>query len=175
MAKIAFEIEPAQDRDASRIREIHQAAFGQNDEADLVEALLADPSAAPSLSLVARANGAVSGHVLFTRVVLPNGQRASILCPLAVAPEAQGTGVGTRLVRDGLERLRDAGTGYVFVLGSPEYYGRFGFGRSDELTAPYRLPREYDGAWQVVAFAPLPHLTGAIRCAKTLMDPKYWQ
>ena len=45
-------------------------------------------------------------------------------------PEHQGRGIGSRLVRDGLEACRGAGYGAAVVLGEPGYYSRFGFERA---------------------------------------------
>ncbi len=49
------------------------------------------------------------------------------LGPMAVIPERQRGGVGSRLVEEGLERCRLSGCEAVFVLGHPDYYPRFGF------------------------------------------------
>ena len=47
--------------------------------------------------------------------------------PLAVLPERQRSGIGSELVRSGLERCKEIGYGAVVVLGHPGYYPRFGF------------------------------------------------
>ncbi len=49
------------------------------------------------------------------------------LGPLAVAPEQQRKGVGSALMRHGIERCREAGYEGIVLLGSTEYYPRFGF------------------------------------------------
>ena len=74
--------------------------------------------------------GEVIGHVLVTPVVLTTDQgeeRLLGLGPVAVLPEHQGLGVGTQLVETCLERLRESGIAGVVVVGSPDYYCRFGF------------------------------------------------
>jgi putative acetyltransferase len=52
---------------------------------------------------------------------------ALALAPVAVAPAAQGIGIGTAMVRELLRRSAEAGERLVVVVGEPEYYGRFGF------------------------------------------------
>jgi len=53
--------------------------------------------------------------------------RALGLGPLSVKPSRQRRGIGSQLIREGLDRARDAGWQGVFVLGEPKYYSRFGF------------------------------------------------
>jgi len=94
--------------DTALVRDIHVRAFGQDEEADLALALLADPSAEPRLSLLAEIDGSPAGHVLFTAVTIEGtdaAPAAAILAPLAVLPDRQAQGAGSTLVRDGLSRL----------------------------------------------------------------------
>ncbi|HEX5780792.1 MAG TPA: N-acetyltransferase, partial [Solirubrobacteraceae bacterium] len=90
--------ERPEDRDA--VRRVEEAAFGQPDEADIVDALRGDPAWA--LSLVAELDGEIVGHLLFSR-----GDRAMTLGPLAVVPEHQRSGVGATLMVEGLERVHE--------------------------------------------------------------------
>jgi putative acetyltransferase len=60
----------ATSEDRSVLLQVQRLAFGQGEEADLVESLLSDPTAKPLLSLVAEKDGIVIGHVLFTRLSL---------------------------------------------------------------------------------------------------------
>jgi len=118
-------------RDVGQVRMINIAAFEQPDEADLVDALR---TGCPEvLSLVAELDGRVVGHILFSPVTLPAGDRTIQgmgLAPMAVLPEHQRDGVGARLVEEGLARLEAAGCPFVIVLGHPGYYPRFGFERA---------------------------------------------
>ena len=116
--------------DSSEIRRVNELAFGQPAEADLVEKLR--HACADSLSLVAE-DGGVVGHVLFTPVVVERAARRVAgmgLAPLAVLPDRQRQGIGSRLVEQGLEILRERGCPFVVVVGHPEYYPRFGFERA---------------------------------------------
>lgn len=123
--------ERAADRDA--VRAVTQAAFGAEAEAELVERLHADGDA--EIALVAEeGEGRLAGHILFSRMAAPF--RALGLAPVSVAPERQGSGIGSALIRAGLARARDQGWEAVFVLGDPRYYGRFGF--TAAAAAPFR-------------------------------------
>ncbi len=113
--------------DAAAVRETVRAAFPTAAEADLVDALRADPGAwIEGLSLVAvDDDDRPVGHALLTRCHIGDVP-ALCLAPVAVRPERQRTGAGAAAVR----AARHLGERYVVVLGHPEYYPRFGFTRA---------------------------------------------
>jgi putative acetyltransferase len=132
------------------IRTVHQAAFGGEAEALLVERL--EQAGALVVSLAAVDGGRIVGHVAFSPVAIKQASgkigRALGLAPLAVLPAFQRRGIGARLVRAGLDRCRELGEKLVFVVGDPAYYRRFGF----EAAAPLGLHWERGGgkAFQVL-------------------------
>ncbi len=109
------------------VHRVNESAFETHLEVDLVDALRQQEPAV--LSLVAIRDGSVVGHIMFSPVSLSEhpGLRIMGLAPMAVAPPHQRDGVGSALVRAGLERCKELGYGAVVVLGHPEYYPRFGF------------------------------------------------
>jgi putative acetyltransferase len=166
--------------DKAAVLEVHARAFGQDDERLLVDALLADPSAEPHLSLLAEDRGRVVGHALFTSVRLvglDDPPAASILAPLAVIPSAQGSGIGRQLIERGCELLAQRGVKLVFVLGDPGYYSKRGFAPAllHGLHAPYEIHPE--DAWMVRALdcATLGSAEGRVSCADALAPQKYWR
>jgi putative acetyltransferase len=116
-------IREEQPADCEAIRAVVAAAFGQRAEADLVDELRADGDAV--VSLVAIDEGQVVGHVMFSRMAAPF--LALGLAPVAVLPGHECSGVGSALIRAGLEAAKGDGWQGVFVLGEPGYYRRFGF------------------------------------------------
>jgi putative acetyltransferase len=116
-------IRPAEPSDRTTIRNIHELAFGQSAEADLVDALVRSGHAATSL--VALVDGTAVGHVLLSRLVNP----ASALClaPLAVLPDHQRRGIGSSLVYAAIADARAQGAAAILVLGDPAYYTLLGF------------------------------------------------
>jgi putative acetyltransferase len=89
-----------------------------------------------TLSLVAVLEGKIVGHILFSTVTIDSaaGSTSAIgLAPMAVLPEHQRRGIGSMLVREGLDACRAAGHRAVIVLGHPEYYPRFGFVRASRF------------------------------------------
>ncbi|MEV8325320.1 N-acetyltransferase [Kitasatospora sp. NPDC056731] len=116
--------------DAAAVREIVLAAFDTPGEADLVDALRADEAWIDELSQLALAeDGRPVGHALLTRCHI-GGTPALCLAPVAVLPEYQRTGAGSAATRAALEAARRLGERFVVVLGHPDYYPRFGFGRA---------------------------------------------
>lgn len=137
-------IRPASEQDAHAIDSIIRAAFaatehGYQGEAELVRMLEADGDAL--VSLVAEADSAIAGHVLFSRMdVEADGAAipAAGLAPVSVAPGRQGQGIGGALIRAGLDELRTQGVAISFVLGHEAYYPRFGY--SPDLAARFASP-----------------------------------
>ena len=168
----------ATEAETDLVAEIHRRAFGQDEEADLTRALLDDPTAQQYYSILAFEGDRPAGHILFSSVAVePDaGITASILCPLAVAPDQQAKGVGSGLIRDGLERLTADGCDLVFVLGDPGYYGRFGFAACPAgLDAPFPLSSMYQAGWMCQALSDKGAAArGTVRCADVLNQPEFW-
>lgn len=114
------------------MRAVQLAAFGDHGEvvADLVDDLRRLVVDDDGLSLVAEQEGSVVGHAMFTPSLLDAPRRlvtVQVLSPVGVLPEAQRRGIGSALIRRGLELLEARAVPVVFLEGSPEYYPRFGF------------------------------------------------
>ena len=132
-------LRPEGQADQAAVNDINVAAFGREAEARLV-AMLRE-QARPLVSLVAEDAGAVIGHIMFSPVSLGGFARLMMgLAPMAVAPAHERRGIGSALVRAGLERCREIGAAAVVVLGHPDFYPRFGF----LSAARFGLACEYD-------------------------------
>lgn len=134
--------------DRQRIQNVNRLAFGREDEARLVDALR--EGGYFRVSLVSESGGEVVGHILFSDLPIISGGHTSAalaLAPLAVLPEHQRRGLGSQLVRRGLDICRERGHRIVVVLGEPDFYRRFGF--SSELGA--RLDSPFPGNASLMA------------------------
>lgn len=124
-----LQIRPERPEDLPAIHSLHVRAFPTEAEAEAVDHLRA--RGAYLLSLVADFDGAVVGHIFFTPVTIEKEDGTFFdavgLAPMAVQPELQRRGIGSLLVRAGLEALTQLGFPAVIVLGHAEYYPRFGF------------------------------------------------
>jgi putative acetyltransferase len=117
-----------QPQDIEAIHTLNQLAFGGDAEANIVDALRTNCD--QLLSLVAVEDEQIIGHILFSpaTVETEEGTVTGVgLAPMAVAPEFQRQGFGTKLVEQGLAELCRQGLPFVIVLGHPDYYPRFGF------------------------------------------------
>ena len=149
-AKLPRMIRYARSADHPAIADIVAQAFGQPDEARLVERLRANGDVV--FELVSEADGALDGHILFSRLWADRAEMFAALAPLAVRPDRQRGGVGAALVRAGLESAREFGAHGVLVLGDPAYYPRFGF--APETAAQVRAPFSGLAAFMAVALEP---------------------
>lgn len=141
-----LEIRRETEADAAGVRGVLIDAFGQPDEADLVDALRRGAAFVPELSLVAEAGSSVVGHILFTRLFVRGAERRPglALAPMAVSKPFQRLGIGGELIRAGLRASRERDEPFVVVLGHPEYYPRFGFERASRfgIRASLEVPDE---------------------------------
>jgi putative acetyltransferase len=121
--------------EAQAIAAVHEAAFPTSAEARLVERLR--DAGRATISLVAECEGAIAGHVLFSPVSIgehPGPPRRFLgLAPVAVLPGFQRRGIGSALIRAGLEEAKRLGAALAVVLGEPHYYARFGFERASDF------------------------------------------
>jgi putative acetyltransferase len=123
------------------IAELNRAAFGSNAEGALVSRLR--DNGLVLAERIALDVDEVVGHIVFSGLSVEiegRAVRAAALAPMAVHPDRQRNGIGSRLVQDGLAVLRSIGCEAVIVLGHPDYYPRFGFSAAltEGLTAPFR-------------------------------------
>jgi predicted N-acetyltransferase YhbS len=174
-----MEIRETTEKDKKAIHALHSNAFDEEEAesvAQLAVDLLEDATARPLLSLVAEVDGEIVGHVIFSSISVEGGcvDNGYIMAPLAVSGNCQGKGVGSGLIRNGLETLESRGAGFVLVLGDPDYYRRSGFGAGHGLRPPYDL--DYPEAWMAIELdrGALSDVEGVVRCADCLMAPEHW-
>lgn len=141
---VSIRIENAASLDErAAIRLVNHAAFGGPEEADLVDNLRSGDHVL--ISLVAEFEARVVGHIMFSRMWIgnPSSRTSAVaLAPMAVLPAHQRKGIGSLLVRRGLELLRAREEEIVIVVGHPDFYPKFGFSstQAESLDSPF--PRE---------------------------------
>ena len=128
--------------DVAAVRNLNRRAFGQDQEANIIDALRSNRAAL--LSLVATLNDQIVGHIMYSPASIAGKIEGAALGPMAVLPEYQRQGVGTKLVATGNRKLEDAGCPFIIVVGHPEYYPRFGFKSASqhEVSCEWEVPHD---------------------------------
>src|SRR5690554_6552013 len=100
-----------------------------------------------TFSIFAESKGEIVGHIMFTELLIKDGDRkyeSLALAPLSVLPEYQNRGIGSKLILQGFNISKDLGYKSVIVLGHEKYYPRFGFKPASKwgIKAPFDVPDE---------------------------------
>jgi putative acetyltransferase len=129
------------------MRAVSIAAFeGDPRIGPLLDILRGSWSWEDELSFVAVRDDSIVGHVLYSHAFLDAPASlidVLVLSPLAVRPDLQGQGIGSRLLTESMAALAARPEPLVFLEGHPDYYSRFGFRAAAPLgfTAPsVRIP-----------------------------------
>jgi putative acetyltransferase len=152
------------------------AAFGRPSVVRLVELIRRSPEYEPGLSFVAvDGDGRIVGHVLFSRAPLrrEGADDASVLMlsPLSVHPDRQRQGIGSALVRHGLDVVNARGEPLVILEGAPALYRRFGFRPASEVGIARPSARIPESAFQVRLLDGYdPALVGTVDYPKAFWD-----
>lgn len=134
-----------QPQDIPEVRQVNIRAFGQEQEALVIDQLRKNCNSI--LSLVAFNDGKVVGHILFSPAEIEGRHGRLVgtgLAPLAVLPEYQRKGIGSELIQTGIARIREGGCPYIIVIGHPDYYTRFGFEQAGRfgICSEWSVPKE---------------------------------
>jgi putative acetyltransferase len=128
-------------KDIPAVRTINELAFGRPIEADIVDQLR--ENCPGTLSLVAASENQVIGHIFFSPAVIENpGNKLDgmALAPMAVTPDFQRKGVGSMLIKAGIEIIKKTTCPFIITVGHPEFYSCFGF----EKASDYSLRSQWD-------------------------------
>ena len=129
-------IRPEEREDLAEAHEVERLALGSDEEPAVVEAVRDEEG---SLALVAEDEGEVIGHVQFSRAWI-GAQPVSALGPIGVRPDRQGQGIGSALVRAGLEEAARRGEAVMIVLGDPSSIGGSASSRASIVGSATRSP-----------------------------------
>ena len=155
MSDVEIRAERPGDEDA--IHEVTTAAFLAAPHTSHTEQFIVRElrrARALAVSLVAEIGGRIVGHVAISPVTIDGAACGWFgLGPVSVLPAHQSMGVGSRLVREALARLRTTGARGCVLVGEPAYYGRFGFRAEPALVLP-DVPPQYFQALSFVADLP---------------------
>lgn len=164
-----FTIRREEAKDIEQVRGVVRAAFPGDLESKLVDLLRVNGKAI--ISLVADCGEQIVGHILFSPVSITptplNNPKGIGLAPVAVHPDFQSKGIGSALIREGMQLCIQRGFDYCVVLGSPEYYQRFRFVRASQ----FGIQNEYgvDHEFMVIHFSDAT-VTGLVQYASEFAE-----
>ena len=143
-----LEIRQETKEDYEKIYNVIKTAFASaehrdGNEQDLVNDLRKGENFIPELSLVATIEDEIVGHILFTKIKIGESEELT-LAPLAVLPEYQKQGIGSMLIEQGHKIAKKLGYHYSIVLGSENYYPKFGYIPATQygIQAPFEVANE---------------------------------
>jgi putative acetyltransferase len=117
--------------DYKAVFKINYLAFGkQEDESKLIERIRVSGEFIPELSIVAEDEGKIIGHILLSKAYIVTElevHEVIVLAPVAVHPAYQKRGIGRKLIKEGLRKVKNMKYGLVLLIGHPTYYPKFGF------------------------------------------------
>jgi predicted N-acetyltransferase YhbS len=123
-------IRKEEEKDHKQIYEVNKLAFQQENESKLIEKIRKSENFIPELSIVAEIDNRIVGHILFSKI------------KMAVIPEFQKRGIGSELIKKGIDKAKELGFDSIIVLGHKEYYPKFGFQRASKwnIKCPFEVP-----------------------------------
>jgi len=150
--KMNIQIRDEQDTDIQAIFDLTKAAFNDEEHSSHTEQFIVNALRATkqlTVSLVAETQGKIVGHIAFSPVSISDGTTDWYgLGPISVIPEYQRKGIGSELMKEGLNRIKALNAKGCVLLGDPNYYGKFGF-KADANLILEGVPAEY---FQILAF-----------------------
>ena len=170
-----------EETDLANVLHVIETAFPVEENKVIMELateLVEDASKYQIRSLVAEIDNQIIGYVSYSPIFVKPDESISgyILAPLAVSPDYQKQGVGSNLIRAGIDILKTEGVDALMVYGDPNYYGRFGFNEPTArlFTPPY--PLEYPFGWtgMMLSEKSVPKLSINFDCVESLSKPQLW-
>jgi putative acetyltransferase len=176
-----MKIRLAEETDLDSILKVIETAFSDEENKvimNLVQELSRETTSPSIKSLVAEVDNQVIGYVSYIPIFLKSDSNISgyILAPLAVYPEQQKQGVGSNLIKFGIDMLTQDGIEVLLVYGDPAYYGRFGF--KEEIgrwfVPPYTLQYPFGWTGMMLNDTPVPENPNQFECVSALSKPDLW-
>jgi putative acetyltransferase len=117
--------------DYNDVFDLNNRAFGnREDESRLIDRIRNSNGFIPELSIVAEQDDQLVGHILISKAKVNDHhhpEEVLVLAPIAVDPRIQRSGIGKKLMEEGIRRSKELGYGLLFLIGHPTYYPQFGF------------------------------------------------
>lgn len=179
--RLSMNIRLTQQTDLDSVLKVIKTAFSDEENKvimNLVQELHQETTSPSIKSLVAEVDNQVIGYVSYSPIFLKSASILSgyILAPLAVSPEHQKQGVGSNLIKSGIDMLTRDGAGVLLVYGDPAYYGKFGFKEEvgHSFVPPYTLQYPFGWTGMMLNDTPVPEQPIQFECVSALSKPDLW-
>jgi putative acetyltransferase len=170
-----------QETDLDSILKVIKTAFSDEENKvimNLVQELHQETTCPSIKSLVAEIDNQVIGYVSYSPIFLKSDTSifGYILAPLAVSPEHQKQGVGSNLIKSGIDMLTKDGVGVLMVYGDPNYYGKFGFKEEigHSFVPPYQLQYPFGWTGMMLNETGVHQEPIQFECVSALSKPELW-
>ena len=171
----------AQATDLNSIQKVIETAFSDQENTvimNLAAELSSENTRPPIQSLVAEVDNQVAGYVSCSPIFLSShaGICGYILAPLAILPNHRKQGIGSNLIKSGIELLAKQSVDVLLVYGDPDYYGRFGFKHSTARSFVPPYPLEYPCGWlgMMLSDIDIPAAPIEFACVSSFNKPDLW-
>ena len=171
----------ARETDLDSILKVIESAFSDEENKvimNLVQELHQETTSPSIKSLVAEVDNQVIGYVSYSPIFLKSDSSISgyILAPLAVSPEHQKQGLGSNLIKSGIDMLTKDGVGVLMVYGDPNYYGKFGFKEEigHSFVPPHQLQYPFGWTGMMLNETVMPNEQIQFKCVSALSKPELW-
>ncbi len=170
-----IDVQQEKKTDEAFVFEIIKEAFQDEEYSDqqehfLVERLRKSDAFIPQLSLIARFENQIIGHILMTKIKIKNQGNtydSLALAPVSVLPKFQGKGVGTQLIKEAHKKAKELGFDSIILLGHKDYYPKFGYKQAHtfDIELPFEVPKENCMAIELTKGA-LKNISGVVEYPK---------
>jgi putative acetyltransferase len=171
----------AQEIDLDSVLKVIKTAFSDEENKVIMNLVqeLHQETISPSIkSLVAEVENQIIGYVSYSPIFLKSDSSISgyILAPLAVSPEHQKQGLGSNLIKSGIDMLTKDGVGVLMVYGDPNYYGKFGFKEEigHSFVPPHQLQYPFGWTGMMLNETVMPNEQIQFKCVSALSKPELW-
>ncbi len=143
---------------------------------NLVSDLITKTKKDDLIGCIAVNHESIIGCIFFSRFVVPDGQTAFILSPVAISTNFQSKGIGQQLINYGLNHLKSLDVGLIFTYGDPAFYSKTGFKHISEsvVKAPFKLSQPTGWLAQSLDGSSISAMRGSTKCVEALNDQKFW-
>lgn len=116
------------------------------------------------------------GSIFFTQLYFDTKIKVYMLAPVAVSPQHQQKGIGSSLIKFGINELKNKAVDIIITYGDPAFYSKVGFQKitEDIIKAPLKLSMPKGWLGQSLREKSILDIKDRPSCVKAFDNPAYW-